>query len=268
MSVILFYYQLYVIFRCSQDKIINGVESCKNRLECFASSTSNFTQCAIRHARPIRLCERCVGYYMDVLKAHEDILKAHDEGGHACKMELVNLDRLQVIEGAFNYVHNLWQRGQCNSCFVANDNGTLTPQLSNITTKFQQLYSDTQNCFNTFYNVTSKKYDPAICANCTDKYCSLNKYYEALKADTGEGIVCMDIVDAMNSTRTKWSKVLGCHIPEPKAEILLIISVVLTSIAPVIFYVAAKRYSGKAESRLLKQRRLSLQFNGPSASGS
>lgn len=58
----------------------------------------------------------------------------------------------------------------------------------------------------------------------------------------------------MNSTRTKWSKVLGCHIPEPKAEILLIISVVLTSIAPVIFYVAAKRFSGKAESRLLKRK--------------
>lgn len=85
-----------------------------------------------------------------------------------------------------------------SGCFATNDNGTLTPQLSNITTKFQQLYSDTQNCFNTFYNVTSKKYDPAICANCTDKYCSLNKYYEALKADTGEGIVCMDIVDAVN----------------------------------------------------------------------
>lgn len=64
-----------VIFRCSQDEIMNHVESCRNHLDYFASATSNFTHCAIRHARPITVCESCVGYYLDVLKAHEDILK-------------------------------------------------------------------------------------------------------------------------------------------------------------------------------------------------
>lgn len=85
-----------------------------------------------------------------------------------------------------------------SGCFVVKDNGTLTPQLLNITIKFQQLYNDTQNCFNAFYNVTTKKYEPAVCANCTEKYCNLNKYYEDHKADTGEGILCMDIVDAVS----------------------------------------------------------------------
>jgi len=85
-----------------------------------------------------------------------------------------------------------------SGCFVVKDNGTLTPQVLNITIKFQQLYNDTQDCFNTFYNVTTKKYEPAVCANCTEKYCNLNKYYEDLKADTGEGILCMDIVDAVS----------------------------------------------------------------------
>jgi hypothetical protein len=85
-----------------------------------------------------------------------------------------------------------------SGCFILKDNGMLTPQLSNITVKFQQLYNVTQNCFNEFYNVTTKKYEPAICANCTEKYCTLNKYYEDLKADTGEGIVCMDLVDAVS----------------------------------------------------------------------
>jgi hypothetical protein len=85
-----------------------------------------------------------------------------------------------------------------SGCFIVKDNGTLTPQPSNITIKFQQLYNATQNCFNKFYNVTTKKYESAVCANCTEKYCTLNKYYEDLKADTGEGIVCMDIVDAVS----------------------------------------------------------------------
>lgn len=236
--------------RYSHDKMINSVKDCKSHLEYFANSTSNFTQCAIRHAHPIRMCEICVDCYMNTLKAYEDILQAHDESGHACKMELVNLDRLEVIEGAFDYVCKLWQRGQCNSCFIVKDNGTLTPQLSNITVKFQQLYNVTQDCFNQFYNATTKKYESAICGNCTEKYCALNKYYEDLKADTGEGIVCMDIVDAMNSTRTKWSKLLGCHISEPKAEVPFIVSVILISLTPVVFYVTAKRFSAKAESRL------------------
>lgn len=85
-----------------------------------------------------------------------------------------------------------------SGCFVVKDDGTLTPQLLNITVKFQRLYNDTQNCFNAFYNVTTKKYEPAVCADCTEKYCNLNTYYEDLKADTGEGILCMDIVDAVS----------------------------------------------------------------------
>jgi hypothetical protein len=51
------------------------IEGCVIYLEHFANSTSNFTQCAIRNARPIRMCERCVDYYLDVLKTHEDIYK-------------------------------------------------------------------------------------------------------------------------------------------------------------------------------------------------
>jgi hypothetical protein len=33
-------------------------------------------------------------------------------------MELVNLDRLEVIEGAFDYVYKLWIRGHCNSKYL------------------------------------------------------------------------------------------------------------------------------------------------------
>jgi hypothetical protein len=55
--------------------MLNPVEDCNNQLEYFASSASNFTQCAIRHAHPIRMCEICVNYYINALKAHEDILQ-------------------------------------------------------------------------------------------------------------------------------------------------------------------------------------------------
>ncbi|PSN50720.1 hypothetical protein C0J52_01184 [Blattella germanica] len=126
-----------------------------------------------------------------------------DQCGHACKMELVNLDRLEVIEGAYNYVFNLWQRGHCD------------------------------NCIKEFYNASSETYIPEVCQNCTDVYCSLNKYYDDLKESAQDGILCMDIVDTMNSTRTKWSKELGCSTAGLKAEAPLIVSVLLILTTPI-----------------------------------
>lgn len=56
----------------------------------------------------------------------------------------------------------------------------------------------------------------------------------------------------MNSTRTEWSKVLGCHVSEPKVEVPFIISVILISLTPIVFYGTAKRLSPRSESRLLR----------------
>jgi hypothetical protein len=57
----------------------------------------------------------------------------------------------------------------------------------------------------------------------------------------------------MNSTRTKWSKLLGCHISEPKVEVPFIISVILISLTPIVFYGTAKRFSANNESRLTRR---------------
>jgi hypothetical protein len=66
---------MYLIFRYGLDKVIKPLEDCRSQLEYFANSASNFTQCVIRHAHPIRMCEICVDYYMNAVKAHEDILQ-------------------------------------------------------------------------------------------------------------------------------------------------------------------------------------------------
>jgi hypothetical protein len=57
----------------------------------------------------------------------------------------------------------------------------------------------------------------------------------------------------MNLTRTEWSKLLGCYISEPNAELPLIISVILIAITPLVFYGTAKRFSAKAETRLQRR---------------
>lgn len=57
----------------------------------------------------------------------------------------------------------------------------------------------------------------------------------------------------MNLTRTEWSKLLGCYISEPNAEVPLLVSVILISVTPLVFYGAAKRFSATAESRLQRR---------------
>jgi hypothetical protein len=57
----------------------------------------------------------------------------------------------------------------------------------------------------------------------------------------------------MNLTRTEWSKLFGCYISEPSAEVPFIISVVLISITPLVFYGAVKRFSDRVESRLQRR---------------
>ena len=85
-------------------------------------------------------------------------------------------------------------------CFIEESNGTLTSNLSASTIKFQQLYGDTLDCIGNFFNASSGSYNKGVCKNCTEKYCTLNKYYEKLK-DSANGEMCMDIVDTVSIVR-------------------------------------------------------------------
>lgn len=43
-----------------------------------------------------------------------NIFQLEDEEGEQCQAKLLNLDRLQVINGGFDYVTGLWTRANCD----------------------------------------------------------------------------------------------------------------------------------------------------------
>jgi len=43
-----------------------GNDTCKGLLEQFANTSSSFVYCAVKHARPIRICQACVTELEDV----------------------------------------------------------------------------------------------------------------------------------------------------------------------------------------------------------
>jgi len=236
-------------------------DDCEKVLNDFALATANYTFCAIRFARPIKLCQFCVGKYLNVESIHNDILTVEDEAGDKCKEKLMNLDRLQVVEAGFDYTTGLWKRASCDSCFVLDDQGNPTKELNSNTKEILRLSNETQTCINEHWNKTSLLgKDPEVCTICKSSYLELNSRYDTLKC---QGF-CMDIVDLMNSTRAQWSSELGCCLDRKQPEWVFLVSSLVFSCLPLAFYLAAFMFTTRKQQTILKQRR--LQENWPSTS--
>ncbi|KAK9752169.1 Osteopetrosis-associated transmembrane protein 1 precursor [Popillia japonica] len=180
----------------------SNYDNCTMVNHAFGFSISNFTYCAITNSHPIKLCQECVNKYIDVLSSFQNLTKSTDKNGTACYEEYIGLDRLEIIETMYIDVRTLWNTGKCDECFII-DNGTLTPQPSNQTLKFYELYEKTALCIKTELMVNDTK---SMCEKCITLYIELNDYYDSISNINQEIANCMDIVDLMNGTRTSWSK--------------------------------------------------------------
>ncbi|KAK7588263.1 hypothetical protein V9T40_005508 [Parthenolecanium corni] len=151
---------------------------------------------------------------------------AGDTPGEICKMELMNVDRLEVIVDSYNYVEHLWEKALCSKCFKK-DNTTLNDETITLLAYLRT----TNECIDHF-NQTSHSSEK-ICGNCSDSYFRLNDYYDNRGSYTA---FCMDIIDAMNSSRVEWSVKLGCCSDRQKPEILFLLTVIVALLAPILFY--------------------------------
>lgn len=204
---------------------------CDQLLDNFAASTASFTYCAIKNARPITFCENCVDRYIDVLKSYQEIFEQTDETGEPCKIKLLNLDRMAIVEVIFKTVPELWGRGDCNCCFETTVNGTLTNNPRNTTTEFKRRHTVAQECIEEHWN-------HSVCDLCHKPYHELNSYYNMIKikaTETDDDNICMDIVDMMNATRTEWSRELNC-IPIRQSQTPLFVSASILLVTPLVFY--------------------------------
>lgn len=250
---------IFKVCNGSLEFIIDKNVTCDKLQEKFALAAQQFTNCSIANARPITFCESCVDSYIEVLASHTEILEGNEDGVN-CKQMLINMDRLEIIETFYTNFVQLWDKGECNYCFVLNPNGTITSVRNNNTIKFHSLDSIVRECVQK--NIQNKS---IICSECLAPYKNLNDFYNTLKYSNESGRVCMDIVDSMNASRMEWSKDLGCKF-HPGTDLPLILSASFASLMPIIFYFLAKKYSTKIETRLLEQSRLAGQLNSPSSS--
>ncbi|XP_034238675.1 osteopetrosis-associated transmembrane protein 1 [Thrips palmi] len=235
--------------------------TCKQLLEQFANTSSNFVYCAVKNARPIRICQACVTELEDVRASHEAILHVEDgEGNVKCKEKLLNLDRLEVIEKGFTYITDMWDGANCQYCFDS-VNGSLV--LANHTTQFFELLNSTQVCFLN-HSTGDDTYNKTACVDCEKMYGDMNSFYDGLK--NSKLNECMDIKDAMNVTRMLWNDKLQCKQKIQPTDVIYFGCSGAIAALPILFYLGAKLSSSVLRTRLQIQKRLAEVIR-PSSSG-
>ncbi|CAK1604359.1 unnamed protein product [Parnassius mnemosyne] len=193
--------------------------------------------CSILNARPVRLCEKCIDKYVTFHNRYEELLKTVINGT-TCSSVLISNDRLDVVLQYHNSILEIWDKGNCNSCFDWNGG---VPTLSNDTKHFNKLFNETMKCL---INNFDPKNNATVCEKCMQYYMQLNTFYSTLSTDAiGVDSICMDVVDSMNSTRSIWSKTLNCCKLRISPEVVFLFSAGLISFLPLIFYMSV-RYCG------------------------
>ncbi|XP_072018846.1 osteopetrosis-associated transmembrane protein 1-like [Amphiura filiformis] len=227
-------------------------DSCQFKLEEYGRLSSNFTNCAIVHAKPFLFCENCVKEYVVTVEAYNTITA--DEGENKCKDSLLFSDRVMIVNQLHLFVLNLWDDGNCDSCFedVNDCKANRTCSLSLDTRKFMDTYQETMKCFNQ-YEAKNGSLVLDVCSNCSHTYNQLNERYE----ETGPlDDTCMDIVELMNHTRIKWSSDLKCI--QFKKDVGSVVALgIFIGLLPLFFYCGVRVHAEKQTRRYMRQKRLS-----------
>lgn len=90
---------------------------CTKLLDEFADSASNFTKCSIKHARPIRLCEKCIDHYVKFRESYKNLLQTN-LNGTSCETIFISHDRLEVVLNYHDNILAIWNKGNCNGTYI------------------------------------------------------------------------------------------------------------------------------------------------------
>ncbi|XP_049866440.1 osteopetrosis-associated transmembrane protein 1 [Pectinophora gossypiella] len=211
-------------------------EQCTRLLDEFADYASNFTKCSIKHARPIRLCERCIDQYVEFDAKYQELLTTV-VNGTSCRTIFISHDRLDAVLDYHDNILSVWNKGNCKTCF---DWSSTTPQLLNSTNRFNKMFNDTLGCISDNLNQYGNNSEE-VCQKCMQTYIQLDEYYKSLSVDAiGVDSICMDIVDSMNTTRSIWSKSLNCCQLRKTPELIFLCCTGIISLLPILFYLGVR----------------------------
>ncbi|XP_038616826.1 osteopetrosis-associated transmembrane protein 1 [Tachyglossus aculeatus] len=238
---------------------------CRALLVLFARSSARLTDCLVRAARPVRLCQACYPLFQEVVASMDNISRAAGPGNasesHSCARSLLMSDRMQIVVILSEFFNTTWQEANCANCLMNNSEG-----LSNSTIHFLDLFNITMACFEQNLqggesNLQLRNYTD-VCKNCREAYKSLSALYAEMqkrndhesKAEHGTHL-CIDVEDAMNVTRKLWSRTFNCSVPCSDTVPVIAVSVFVLFL-PVVFYLSSFLHSEQKKRKLILPKRI------------
>ncbi|NP_001279106.1 osteopetrosis-associated transmembrane protein 1 precursor [Callorhinchus milii] len=225
-------------------------ESCRELLRDFANSCASLVDCALKNARPVRLCEDCIPQFHNFWGNFDNISKS--SGNISCSTQLLRSDRLQLVLKLYRFLQEIWSKSNCDACL--NESKT---ELSADSLIFKKMLNNSLNCFEQYSsdhpNHNGQPSNLSIlCTNCKESYKNLTAWYNKMQKNQN---LCIDIEDAMNLTRQLWSKTYNCTVPCSDTIPVIAVSVFLLFL-PVIFYLSSFLHSEQKKWKLIQPKRL------------
>lgn len=239
--------------------LMHSKDLCKEVLEKLSNSSSAFTQCVTKNAKPIFMCRNCVHDFINVKSYYSD-LEHSQSNGINCKDLLTSQDKVDIIKTTVDHIladTGLWARGFCSYCYTSplNHNSNLTEN----TKTFFELHKTVTDCFQIHpSNYRSESGESLACTDCAGEYKNLLHFYKKTFIH-GKGEfsyvdhICFDVLDTMNTTQQMWGTGHYHCGRKIQVNLTLIVAVVLVLSTPIVFYLLACGCQERAHERLVTQ---------------
>ncbi|KAG8444695.1 hypothetical protein GDO86_009748 [Hymenochirus boettgeri] len=223
----------------------------------FASQAANLSSCLVTNARPVRLCQECYHHYVQLQSTMQNIESPMQMVQSAVLSVYFSSDRVQVIVILKDFFNS---PGKIQSAYVE----CLQNQsegLLNTTSQFMGMFRDLVSCFNNNRKVSAEQTlqgnFSGICKNCSKNYKDLNDLYSRLEKAKA---LCIDLEDAMNSTRTLWSKTFNCTVPCTDTVPVIAVSAFILFL-PIVFYLSSYLHSEQKKRKLIFRKRTAQSYS-------
>ena len=248
--------QLVPNMKGSSANHLGEASDCWVLVQTFSNTSSQFTMCATRNAKPILLCHHCVREFLTVRAAYRAIESNHLKGVN-CKKLLDGKDRLQILTHTWANIggkHGLWTKGYCDACYTQplNKHSRLRKQ----TADFQKLAAKVEICFRDNPNPGNQSHPAGACAACRDQYSILNSFYkENFPSQPHIDGVCIDTLDTLNRTQKLWgTDRYYCNRKIHNDDLVIVVAFFIL-FSPLMFYLTAGYFRHTAKLRTVANSR-------------
>ncbi|XP_041832363.1 osteopetrosis-associated transmembrane protein 1 [Melanotaenia boesemani] len=218
-------------------------EYCSELLHVFSRRYVTYVNCLVPAARPVKVCQNCHSSYGSLVDIYKNISSDQmGPGNVSCSYSLLHSDRLMLVYLLYSNLENIWLKSDCDHC-VTNEYQSLT----NGTLHFLAILNQTLSCFEKYKQGNHTE----LCKNCKSTYRGLNDLYSQMEKDN---ILCIDLEDSMNLTRSLWSRTFNCSLAREETVPVIAVSSFMLFL-PIIFYLSSFLHSEQKKRKLIHPKR-------------